>query len=364
MSSYPALYGRVSGVAEVQHSRVIFISDHDGREIVLSNTTLGISLEGTNSHHYYVFDKLRPDVRICIQNILAIQQLASYGVAPAREILAQAQRKKLKRSALAGAPFFLSLGLLLLIPLVLALIPASWMAQILQPQHEKALGNLLLPMMRLQFEIKDNHPAAVPTKKIIDFIKAANPELHTTEVEVYISTSKEINAFAAPGNVIVVNRGLIDKADSVEEVAGVLAHELGHIHQKHVVKSLAGGLGSLFGTVLLATFVGYDAALVVANASDFVSLKYSRDDELAADQQGFKFLNNAHVSTDGMISFFNKIAEMDKFLPSVLALASTHPSSVERAAALQTLSEEPLEVPLRSLPVSLEEIKNSFEGDK
>ena len=360
MSSYPALYGRVSGVAEVQHSRVIFIGDNDGREIIIPNSTLGISLEGINSHHYYIYDKLRPEVRICIQNRLAIQQLSTYGVGPAKEVLAMAQKKNLKRSALAGTPFILSVALLLFIPFVLALIPASWMAQVLQPRQEKALGNLLFPMMSLQFEIKENHPAALLTQKIIDHLKAANPELQSTTVDVFISASQEINAFAAPGNIIVVNRGLIEKADTIEEVAGVLAHELGHIHQKHVIKSLVGGLGSLFGTALLATFVGYDAAFVVANASDFVSLKYSRDDELAADRQGFKFLNHAHVSTDGMISFFKKIAEMDRLIPSVLSLASTHPSSVDRIAALETLSKEHSESSVDSLPVSLEELKKSF----
>ncbi len=358
MSSYPALHGRTSGVAEIQQTRIIFVSDSDGSEIIIPTSTLRIHLEGKNSHHYYLTDGLRPDSSICIQSPLAIKELAQFRVPAAVAILDQAKKKTLKRTAIVGSPFAISIALILFIPLFLAFLPASWLSKVLTSDQEKAMGQWRFPMIKMQYSLSDTHASRPHIQKLLEYIRSSNPSLQKMDFDIYVSNSQDVNAFAAPGNIIVVNEGLIDKAESIEEVAGVLAHELGHLEQKHVLKSLAGGMGSLFGTLLLGSFIGYDAALLVSNASDFVSLKYSRDDELAADRQGFIFLQNSKVSTQGMISFFDKLSEIET-IPPLMSVASTHPASKDRVVALKALLlqyPEPISAPI---PVSLNQLKTS-----
>lgn len=360
MISYPALLGRISGTLQIHRDQIIFSSEDDEINISMPLTSLQMSLEGLNSHHYYLYDYEKPDLRVCVQDESSIKNLAQLGCTSAQVILAHAKKRKTKRSLLAGAPFLISFGSLLAVPIFISLLPASWLSLVLSAQQEKSLGEWVLPMLKLQHQVQDDHRAQKPLEDLMKILKAANPELNKIDFKILVSKSNDMNAFAAPGNIIVINRGLIEKADSIEEVAGVMAHEMGHIEQKHTIKSLAGGVGSLFGTVLLATFIGYDAALVVANTTHFASLKHSRDDELQADKRGFSFLQNAKISTKGMVSFFDKLSSTDKLLPSVLTFASTHPASNERVKVLTQLSVEHPESTVAPLPVSLDDLKKDF----
>lgn len=364
MSHYPALLGRVSGVAQIEKTQLTFISDADASTTSIPISTLRISLEGLNSHHYYFFDALSPEKRICIQDDRAIKELADNGIGSAIEIYKKSKSRKVKRGVLVGSPFLISVASLLAVPLVLSFIPASWLSFVITPQQEKALGQWLLPMIKLQHHIEEKHPAGKQVQELIQRLQKNNPELQKINFETYISTSSDINAFAAPGQIIVLNKGLIEKADSLEEVIGVLAHEMGHIEQKHTIKSLAGGLGSLFGTMILATFIGYDAALLLANASDFVTLKHSRDDESKADERGYHFLHNSKISTEGMISFFNKLAKDDGSLPNILTFASTHPSSIDRVKALTSLAKKYPQTDLEPLPWTIKELQKNFTNTK
>jgi beta-barrel assembly-enhancing protease len=180
--------------------------------------------------------------------------------------------------------------------------------------------------------------AQVHLRALYEQLKLANPELAHLNIEIFVSTSDEMNAFAAPGNLIVINQGLIQKADSVEEIMGVLAHEVAHVELPHVLKSLAGGLGTLAGTIFLSTLIGSDGAITIAKATNFLQLKYSREKEIAADKKGFYFLQRANVSPSGMIRFFEKLSHSEKLVPNVLRFASTNPSSEERVQVLSELT--------------------------
>lgn len=289
MSLFNALHDRASGVAEIQDRCLVFTNDVDGARIILPFSTLQLSLEGINSHHYYFFDSLKPEIRICIQDIRVLEELSKKGVSTVDTVLRKSQTRKRRRFLAVSSPWAISFGLLIAIPFFLSSIPAAWLGGLLSPSQEKVIGRWLFPVIRLQHSIEEGHSAGEKIKYLVDHLKAANPELKNLEFDVYVSTSREVNAFAAPGNIIVVNRGFIENAQSIEEIMGVLAHEAGHIVLKHTVKSLSGALGSIVGTMILGSIIGYDGSVVVAKATNFLSLKYSRDDEFAADQKGFIF---------------------------------------------------------------------------
>jgi predicted Zn-dependent protease len=141
-----------------------------------------------------------------------------------------------------------------------------------------------------------------------------------------------VNAFALPGGYVVVFTGLIQKADSAEEVAGVLSHEISHVLERHGMERIIKQLGlAAVVTVMLGDQRGL-VGLAQQLGMELVTLKFSREQETEADLSGLRLLHNAHIASDGMITFFNRLSEQDKH---GIELFSTHPMSAARAERLK-----------------------------
>jgi predicted Zn-dependent protease len=141
-----------------------------------------------------------------------------------------------------------------------------------------------------------------------------------------LSSSEDVNAFALPGGYVVVNRGLLTQAESGEEVAGVLAHELSHVTLRHSTRRLAGSLGASAALALALGFVDIGApAYTVAHLA---GLHYERAQESEADEQGRRLLISAGISPIGMATFFERLSQS----PTPPAIISTHPDPGDRAA--------------------------------
>lgn len=361
MTDFPALHGRASGLVRIDGGRLVFTPDLSAASAIeIELAALEISLETGNSHHFILTDPRSRESAICVQDLRAIERLASLGVRAARAILEQSQAKKRRRLAIVSSPVALGLALIVAIPVLLAMIPVSWLDGILTHRQERAIGQTLLRVVAPEFLSVKPQAESVSATRLVQYLRDRNPALDKIEFRVLISNNKEINAFALPGGIIVMNRGLIDSAVQIEEVLGVLAHEVAHVERRHTIKSLASSLGAVVGTAVLGSIVGSDAALWVARASNLVSLKYSRGDETEADKRGFEFLKNAKVSASGMIAFFTRLQEKEAALASVgsaMSIFSTHPLSRERVAALRALSEANSFHPSIDYPVTLEELR-------
>jgi beta-barrel assembly-enhancing protease len=151
--------------------------------------------------------------------------------------------------------------------------------------------------------------------------------------------SPEINAFALPGGFIYVNRGLIEAADNESEVAGVLGHEIGHVAGRHSAEQMKkAGIANLGLGVLGAVLGGKGGAAGLAQVGGQIGasaafMKFSRDDERAADRLGVQNLYDAGYNPEGMVTFFEKLGELRKSQPSKLTtFFSTHPDPTERAS--------------------------------
>ena len=164
---------------------------------------------------------------------------------------------------------------------------------------------------------------------IVEKLKAASPDKRF-EFKLSVQRNHEVNAFAAPGGLIVVHTGLMNAAGSAEEVAGVLAHEMAHATKRHSMRQLLyrGGLLPLMGLLIGQP----DAAALFQNLGQLSELKFSRTQEEDADRIGFDTLVAAGISTEGMAVFFDRLARMGGTPPSFL---STHPSSSGRAEAIR-----------------------------
>jgi predicted Zn-dependent protease len=157
----------------------------------------------------------------------------------------------------------------------------------------------------------------------------------------YIVDSKEVNAFAVPGGYVYVNRGLIERADKMDEVAGVLGHEIGHVLRRHTVKQMekeqAANIGVTLACVLTSVCNSQVAGAAINVAGGAVFARFSRQDEAEADQEGFDNVVRAGISPVGMVSMFQKLLEERKTRPAgVDAWFQTHPLEEDRITAIQT----------------------------
>ena len=162
---------------------------------------------------------------------------------------------------------------------------------------------------------------------------AANAGDH--EFKVYVSDQEVINAFAAPGGHIVLYQPIIAQASSAEEVAGVLAHEMGHVEEDHPTQALVEAVG--YG-IFNAMTPGEPETEQVAQA--VLTNHYSRNHELDADRHGVALLNAAGIDSRGLFSFFDRIKEAGDEVPGAVEFLSTHPSGEARRENLEDVASE------------------------
>jgi predicted Zn-dependent protease len=158
-----------------------------------------------------------------------------------------------------------------------------------------------------------------------------------------------INAFVAGGQIVYIHTGLLDAADSANEVQGVIAHEIGHIVGGHAVFQRDGGytnisiLSLLLGVAAMAAGspeAGTGLMMMGQRAAIGKYLAYSRVQESSADAAGARYLGTANISGKGMLSFFNKLTkQMHSYgyyatSPEVDPFAQTHPMSQQRVETL------------------------------
>ena len=152
------------------------------------------------------------------------------------------------------------------------------------------------------------------------------------------------NAFALPGGNIAFFRGLIEKAQSADEVAGVLAHELGHVANRDAMRSLiyAGGLSFLAGT-LLGDFTG--ATGMIFAAKILLGTRYSRENETDADRFGVDLINRSGGDARSLAAFLKRAADMGP-LERNLSIVLTHPVTEDR---IKDISQRARHDPLPSI---------------
>ncbi len=153
-------------------------------------------------------------------------------------------------------------------------------------------------------------------------------------VNVRVSSCTDINAFALPGGQIVLCKALLEKAKNPDEIAGIIAHEVEHVVQRHIMASLIrASFLTLTWSAAIGDFSGF-AIIDPATLEQIISLKYSRDMELEADRGAVAMLDAAGISRDGLIDFFERQQDLDK-VEKHLEFLSTHPYGKKRAEILR-----------------------------
>lgn len=156
----------------------------------------------------------------------------------------------------------------------------------------------------------------------------------------YVVDSPEINAFAVPGGFIYVNRGLIEKAANMSQLAGVLGHEIGHVEERHSMEQMRdmdrANLGVSVLCVLTNVCENQVAATAINVGGSAIFAKFSRQDEAEADAVGVRNMVRAGIDPRGIPEMFRiLLAERQQQPDAVSAWFSTHPMEEDRIRATE-----------------------------
>lgn len=170
---------------------------------------------------------------------------------------------------------------------------------------------------------------------LVDSLASYWPE-NPYALRVEVMEDETPNAFAVPGGLIFVTEGLLDGAESENEVAFVLAHEIGHFEGRDHLRAL--GRSALLGLVLAVAGLG-DGGFV-SHTSQFLGLRYGREQERDADAFGLGLVHAHYGHVAGCSAFFARIRKEMGALGDLPSFVQTHPASQERIEALGDLAGE------------------------
>ena len=160
----------------------------------------------------------------------------------------------------------------------------------------------------------------------------------------YVVNTDVVNAFALPGGIVYVNRGVLERADRMDELAGVMAHEIEHVVRRHSVKQMEQMQGANVGVALACSLTNVcnnqAAAAAINVGGTAIFAKFSRTDEVQADEGGFHNVINAGINPEGMLSFFQKLLAEEQQSGSSGAASSwfsDHPGTQDRIQDIQNM---------------------------
>jgi len=198
-------------------------------------------------------------------------------------------------------------------------------------KQEAAIGKLLYAQLSRELNISKDKTQQDRLNVVGKKIAAVSDRLDL-DYKFDVVKDKELNAFSIPGGYVFVNSGLMDKANE-DELACVVAHEVGHVAAKHGVKRLQISLGyALVLNLALSQEKYVNVAQAVDTVYNIISLGYSREDERLSDRLAVKYALRAGYNPEGMISFFKKLQEESKKSGNTqpLVFLSSHPPVEER----------------------------------
>ncbi len=177
----------------------------------------------------------------------------------------------------------------------------------------------------------------------------------------HVVLDDQVNAFALPGGHIVVFTGILDKMDSAEELAALLAHEATHVEERHSTRMIARSMAGYLFLSLLIGDVNAVVAVVADNANALRNLDYGRGLESEADGVGQQRLWENGVDPQAMVKLLELLQREASDMPQKVAFLSSHPLTSERIAAAQAKAQE-LGVPDRANDALVEPFRRVVAG--
>ena len=215
-------------------------------------------------------------------------------------------------------------------------------SRLISPQLERRIGEDFLKQIHASLPTVDDPILKYYVQQQLSDL-AQHSELKERVLSAVLIDSEEINAFAAPGGVLGINLGLLLHAEDLHEYAGVVAHELAHLSQRHFARGIEEqraqtlpALAGMIAAIAVAAVSSGDAGLAaissVQAATQANMLRYSRGREQEADRIGLNTLVRAGLDPQGMARMFERMSRAYRFTRKPPEFLLTHPLSETRIA--------------------------------
>ncbi len=232
--------------------------------------------------------------------------------------------------------------------LISSLLPAVFIrdARALTAEEEKKMGKKILLEIQKEADFMRDLTIQTFVEKLgYSIVDQVGPT--PFEFKFYVVDALDPNAFAIPGGYIFVTTGLLVLAENEQEIAGVLSHEIAHVTQRHIAQMIEkskrlniASMAAIIAAMLAGRGgTGSQAGVAMATATaGALQLKYTREMETDADQNGLNYLIKAGYDPNGLISFLNRIQRVSLAIaPSVPTYLLTHPATESRISLMENL---------------------------
>jgi predicted Zn-dependent protease len=345
---------RMSGTLSVDRHKIIFTPDEDQKPIVFDIHTLVLEMTGSNGKMVFITDPdHNPETTITTRDWKILQDPL---LCELPKVKALCQQKSLK-NIVTGIAIAIAI-------LFVGLIPTAWglvteaSPYLIPVEAEEKLGSFLIQYVHNDKTIIE-HPKALALLEEVCKPLVDHAQTMGHSINIVVAEDSKVNAYAFPGGYIILNSGLITKTKNVEELAGVIAHEIGHITNRHHLKSLVSEIGI---TTLLALvfqdFASVAEALYLGHR--FSQLSFSRENEHEADAAAIKTLEKSGYSPTGIRSFLENLKNMDDSKLRLPAIFSTHPSLEHRIEYLKKHISKTIHIDNSKNQHAFEELKKQF----
>ncbi len=203
--------------------------------------------------------------------------------------------------------------------------------------QEVAMGQDIHTELKQQYQIVESGPQVERLRRIGRKLSQVS-DRQDYEYHFYLINKDEMNAFTVPGGSVYFFSGLLDKLTSDDQVASVLAHEIGHCAARHTIKKFQAAVGyQVIGDIVLSAISSEEQVRRIATLSSNAAMSlifsaYGRKDELQADQLGLKYMDLAGYDLDAMIQTF-EVLEANSKGPDVPLILRSHPYIKDRIVA-------------------------------
>lgn len=195
-------------------------------------------------------------------------------------------------------------------------------------------GNSMAQQFLKQYKILHDEEMTSRLQELGDKI-AQGSHRNYLQYHFYIIDEDKVNAFAVPGGHIFVYKGLLDEMDE-DQVAFVLAHEIGHVCARHAIKSMQASLGFMIISSILLRKPDQESTRKLSNQLfQLISLGFSRKDEFQADALGMEYTISAKYDPRAALSIFDLFKKLETNSGQIPFYLRTHPYPTERSAKIR-----------------------------
>ena len=332
--------------AAVRTVQLHYLAEYESGALLVNDTADGSVIARWSASDLYLVharrDQLRlatngqPGARVVVQGadtiariratlpVLQTKQRREFGRQIRLAVIATLALAAVIAAYLYGVPFLASR--------LVALVPPAWEQRLgatVADQMESSLGG---------FTLCDPDPDSVANRALTRFGEAALQGSGTPfALSINVARSDIPNAFALPGGQVYFLSALLDQAQAPDEFAGILAHEIGHVANRHGMEQLisSAGTGALIGFIL-GDMTGISVAAGLG--STIIDARFSREAERQADIFAAQVAQRLDFDPSGLADLLDRVGRDDDFARA-LALLSTHPLTADRKAALNTLAQ-------------------------